>query len=528
MHRCLEISEVLNAILGRANRRTLASLARTCHDLRDPALDVLWHSQTSLVPILKCLPAHIWQEIVLDKRRILRIRHPITPDDWHGVQIYNHRVKELAVETAELDADFFRALEFCTPDSFLFPNLRVLSWTLEDDGFFHFCRPLLAPSLVNVTLVLQDCAPDLSMLSLLRISHPHLTDVHLGVPDSPTSVRVVSSTLCTWQVLQKLTVATLDETGLVHIAALPQLTDLQLHGYIPPLSAESLDVLMPAQPFPVLRHLDIVSDTIQSAFALIAHVSSPRLRALHVNTEQCAPAATWEASFRILARLPCRPNLLSLSLSQPSNPPVPIPATAVHNFILSPRALRPLLRLRRLATVRLHPPLGVDLDDEALHEMATAWPRVERLTVRRAPGRPHTTLHALLFLAAHCPDLRVLELALDATGPVPRVARPDRTHPAHALAHLHTGGSPVGEPARVAAFLSGIFAGPAFGPRRAEGDPWGEVARLFPVFRAVRNAEARFWNGEESDSDGDEDEESESGSEGDSEDDDHDESSDEG
>ncbi|KAJ7441095.1 hypothetical protein FB451DRAFT_1441522 [Mycena latifolia] len=472
MHRCLEISEVLCAIFDQTNVPTLASLARTCHTLREPALD-----------------AHIWQELVEDKRQVLRILNPITPEDWNRVRIYNYRVKELAIETAELDADFFRTLACAAPDSFLFPNLRILSWTVEDDGFFPFCRPFLPPTLNSITLILQDSASDLSMLSTLRVSHPNLTEVHLHVPESPVSVSVISNALCAWNCLTKLTVATLDANALVHIASLPQLTHLELNRYVPPISAERLCALMPAQAFPALQHLDIGSDSLQSAFALIAHVSSPRLRALHINNRQAAPAAAWEASLRLLTRLPSlRPSRHRRRQIYPQPARPPPPAASPPPFYRAPTT-----------------PLGIDLDDAALEEMSGAWPRLERLALRAPPPprTPRTTLRAVAHLAEHCPHLCSVQMALDTSAP-PRVSRLRTTRSAHALVQLNPGDSPVGDPARVAAFLSGVFAQRISFGKRTEGDPWAEVARLFRVFRGVRIEEARFWKGERSDEDEDE------------------------
>ena len=39
---------------------SLTRLARTCKAFQDPALDILWHSQDSLAPLLKCLPRDAW------------------------------------------------------------------------------------------------------------------------------------------------------------------------------------------------------------------------------------------------------------------------------------------------------------------------------------------------------------------------------------------------------------------------------------------------------------------------------------
>jgi hypothetical protein len=39
---------------------TLASLARTSRLFSEIALDILWWKQFSLIPLLQCLPNHVW------------------------------------------------------------------------------------------------------------------------------------------------------------------------------------------------------------------------------------------------------------------------------------------------------------------------------------------------------------------------------------------------------------------------------------------------------------------------------------
>lgn len=64
-HYCLEIREILDNIFGYLvpyNYRghglgTLAALARTCKTFSEPALDILWYSQDSVVPLISCLPS---------------------------------------------------------------------------------------------------------------------------------------------------------------------------------------------------------------------------------------------------------------------------------------------------------------------------------------------------------------------------------------------------------------------------------------------------------------------------------------
>jgi len=71
MHDCLKIQEIVTNIfqhisqhLGspelcywpRLGSSTLAGLARTCKVFAEPVLDNLWYYQTSLVPLILCLP----------------------------------------------------------------------------------------------------------------------------------------------------------------------------------------------------------------------------------------------------------------------------------------------------------------------------------------------------------------------------------------------------------------------------------------------------------------------------------------
>jgi hypothetical protein len=72
MHKCLEIPEIsglifdslLNDAPSGESRRTMLALALTCRGFEDIALDVLWHTQTSLVPLIKCTPSDLWRESI--------------------------------------------------------------------------------------------------------------------------------------------------------------------------------------------------------------------------------------------------------------------------------------------------------------------------------------------------------------------------------------------------------------------------------------------------------------------------------
>jgi len=75
MHACLRTPELLLNIFNyvhddevnerdflkrRPRTATLPALARTCRDFTEPALDIIWRSLPSLMPLLACIPVDRW------------------------------------------------------------------------------------------------------------------------------------------------------------------------------------------------------------------------------------------------------------------------------------------------------------------------------------------------------------------------------------------------------------------------------------------------------------------------------------
>src|ERR1700734_2586338 len=59
MHRCLRVAELLNYICSFADEATLHSLALTCRSFHDAAIEYLWVSLPSILPLLKCFPSDV-------------------------------------------------------------------------------------------------------------------------------------------------------------------------------------------------------------------------------------------------------------------------------------------------------------------------------------------------------------------------------------------------------------------------------------------------------------------------------------
>jgi len=76
MHSCLGVFEILDQIFhyahydtsqGKAvNAHDTLALALTCHTFEDAALNILWHTQTNFVQLIKVLPRRYWFETGID------------------------------------------------------------------------------------------------------------------------------------------------------------------------------------------------------------------------------------------------------------------------------------------------------------------------------------------------------------------------------------------------------------------------------------------------------------------------------
>jgi hypothetical protein len=86
MHKCLLISEIVTRVClglccdsdsyyGRQYAGSLAAFAITCRAISEPALDVLWHTQYSIAPLLRCMSSDLWEERDVDGETFLVCYH---------------------------------------------------------------------------------------------------------------------------------------------------------------------------------------------------------------------------------------------------------------------------------------------------------------------------------------------------------------------------------------------------------------------------------------------------------------------
>ncbi|KAJ7673981.1 hypothetical protein DFH06DRAFT_752203 [Mycena polygramma] len=531
MHRSLQIPEVVALIcretvphIERESRfmldsRTsarLATLARTCKAFSSPALDLLWRNQRSLVPILRCMPDDVW-----DKDDFECLRRPIVPTDWERPLVYSHRVKSFkyADELWGQSPEFFETLRLCFPGERLFPNLESLDWVASSEpASMPYARLFLGPHLTLLTLGYLASAAHVSFLSTVTARCPLLTEVEIVFTDEMElagQFQSLSLLVRGLNRLEKLTVPSLDRAALAHLAQLPAFECLTLTNQVP--TTPGLVPTSNDHPFASLQSLEITATTVEALTEIIplfTHAPMDdivatflRLPASHLLSQLYADLATR-----------CSHSHASLSMlrlgRQTHADSIPDAAqSAVH--VVHGAQLRPLFAFSNLTFVTLSAPVGFDIDDAVIADMARSWPNIEVLKLHAsdfAPVPSRLTLSSLLLFARHCPYLRTLHLGLDAsTVPDWEAFKADKKKKKkggrvrqNVLGSLYMSRSPIEEPLTVAAFLSNIFPKLKFvstdkayieTPSQdtiAMHMQWKIVEAALPVLRKVR-AEERYW-----------------------------------
>ncbi|KAJ7126028.1 hypothetical protein C8R44DRAFT_733946 [Mycena epipterygia] len=186
------------------------------------------------------------------------------------------------------------------------------------------------------------------------------------------------------------------------------------------------------------------------------------------------------------------------------------------NHVIEIQSLRTLFGFVNLTSISILSPIGIDLDNTTVLDLARAWPRIETLELSSyycASPRPRVTLECLHSFARHCPHLRALTMTLDGTV-IPVVGAPHRVCQ-HQLDHLGVEYSAISTPIEVARLLSAVFPNlKDIGTDREDQDNedldegkmvrydqaitfhnlWKEVEGLLPHLLAIREEEWAWAN----------------------------------
>ncbi|KAJ6491112.1 hypothetical protein C8R45DRAFT_1213177 [Mycena sanguinolenta] len=508
LHPCLKMPDIVGRVcfhlhptsdLDRSAVRKpmmdLAIVARTCVAFHSPALDYLWRSAT-LINLLRCLPSDlvVVEELAVRSGRpqyTRRILRPIRVSDWERVLVYAHRVKRLFSDADDLELSaVFPCISLCVPENLL-QNLRSLHWQ-HGDNDFHYIHFFLSSKITALSIHCTSYSAR-SLLPILALKCPRLRKVFLGPRlDSSTSyvvvkhdVQAISTFVRGLRCIEKLSAPVLDQGALEHLRRLPTLRQLDIGG-ISPTFAE-----------------------IEATTRFLGWCNKVPLIRFGVLFPAFGTADETHCLFTALAAGLAHSSMTDLTFDSDSNL---TDLSASSHYRIRPESIRVLLCFVNLTAISILSPVGIDLDNDTVAEMARAWPGIESLELssyRSTTTRPRVSLGCLLLFATYCRHMRRLVISFDGTVlPTPQPGAGNRS-PQHSLKHLDVEYSAISAPISVAGFLSGIF------PRLEEissrsddeqdptevalrtqemefHDRWNEVQALLPHLVAIR-ADERNW-----------------------------------
>ncbi|KAJ7494942.1 hypothetical protein FB451DRAFT_1121576 [Mycena latifolia] len=431
--------------------------------LHSPAVDLLWRS-AQLLNLLCCLPpdlVEVTKPQSLAIKYTMRFLRPIKNSDWDRVLAYSTRVKHLfsSPDYFELSAAF-PSISLSLPTNLL-PNLQHLHW-FHGESDFHYIQLFLRPELMGLTIPCTSQSPQ-SLFATLAFKCPNLTDVYLlqridapSMPDirhDSQAIASISAFVCGLQSLKTISAPVLDRAALEHLQHLPSLREINLRALPTTLSVAPIG---PTTSFPSLHTLELSAE--MEAITLFLSWFNPRvsLTTIDLIVPVFATAHQTHELCTALAADLSHSSLTHLQLNIDSHN-FDTPAAA--QFHLQPPSIRILFCFVNLTTVSIVSPIGINLDNDTVTEMARTWNQIESLELSSfysPPTGPRITLECLEVFARYCPQLQSLSLAFDATvipvftGSRPRVAQ-------NSLKRLDVQDSGIVSPIAVARFLSSIF-----------------------------------------------------------------------
>ncbi|KAJ7761826.1 hypothetical protein B0H16DRAFT_540167 [Mycena metata] len=456
MHRGLQIPEIVDLVVLQLGEhaRELAALALTCTDLHDIALDALWRNQDTVLNLIRCMPADLWETVFVDGVATLRARREIVASDWDRWLKYAYRIRAISCTdplggSLPVLKDAYRALTRNNPEDSLLPRLEHLSWCHRQLTYSPFITLFLNPNINSIDLDGQ--VDHGHLFDSLGQRCPSLTSVIVqGVNRASSEVerRRLSTFICSLTSAELLDVRTMDRPMLTHLDGLPTLKTLRT-GL--PASLSFTDV-PDGTMFSQLRSTTItLAGTIPISSSFVRTWNSPQLKSFELVVRDCRALQQIEGLYQELSAHCSHEHLefFKVALIQWKHTTV-----TAHPG----RFFRPLFRFTHLRIVEVHVPSGYTLDDATILDMATAWSRLERLALGSSTSHsPKCTLLGLYFFSQRCPLLEALEITLDASSVPELSVDPAATIRQDKLSLIHVWFSPISDARAVANFMLALF-----------------------------------------------------------------------
>ncbi|KAJ7448807.1 hypothetical protein FB451DRAFT_1567202, partial [Mycena latifolia] len=380
---------------------TWSALARTCFAFHDIALDELWRHQETIVNLIRCMPADLWELVdgTTTRRTALRPTREIVSCDWRRFDYYARRVKSLRCHDdcgPDLSAVFTTLLGTIS-DRSLLPRLESFACSHQDTYDPAHIKLLRSPRLTSICFDAFDYHAQQVLIPIVALNFPALSVISLHVyhpyalerhPRVSTFIRSLPSV----RVFQLFNCIA-DAPALMHLGRLPTLATLDVclpeSLYFPNSSDRSM--------FSNLRAVDLtVYDTdILPLSAFLRTWNQPQLVSLEITFDGI--------------RFP---------------PPGHHPRDISLELIANPTDfLRQLFCFTNLESLMTLAPAQLLFDDDTISDVGHRWPYLRELCFaldweHPAPG-PRATQLALRAFSRYCPQICKLEGVAVEAGTVP-------------------------------------------------------------------------------------------------------------
>ncbi|KAG8213577.1 hypothetical protein J3R82DRAFT_10244 [Butyriboletus roseoflavus] len=309
---------------------------------------------------------------------------PLKPSEWDTLRSYARRVRSVLDFTRGLNWVSVKTLfDPPTPDP-MFPNLRILRWEFLRETF-SLMHHLAVSSLTSleINFVFGDVPPFRSFPQSLGDLCPNIRKFRIHMRRSQVdSDETISALVRRWTNLQVLhcPCISLDIDSLTHLSCTPSLTNLSfaLSAVVTDHITSSHSILI----FSKLHNLEICSQSLESISRLLSHIRLPTIEFLTVYVDSCPSNFTLRSYLTAVQKMCTCHFLVSFKLIQ-TRPP------SSTNHILDQLAvedIRPCMAFNHLRRLDINIASAVNLADDDLLELASAWPHLEYLLINEESG----------------------------------------------------------------------------------------------------------------------------------------------
>ncbi|KAF9652908.1 hypothetical protein BDM02DRAFT_3183250 [Thelephora ganbajun] len=414
MHHVFQIDELVKEItrhmfVWNIPQHFVLDWALTCKTISDPALDVLWETQDSLINLLKTLPSDVWE---MNRRKLHFTRIP-TRCEWSHFEKYRRRIYNMQVNEEPnwdgLSTRVYQLLDLYFPNGSFLPNLQRLTCFIDWEHF-TWIKLFLSPSLLFIDLNTFEnnsdpiAGPMLEFLPMETLQALHLEDFPLDTP----SVQTLSNCLLrlSGPLQELITYHKISDDAAAHIS---QLSNLRVLG----ISFRESNFVLPGavNVFPSLKRLYAQVDNNLDWLDLLKNTKAG-LRYLSISwVEGLVPPPDFTQQLvSVLHTSGARDTLrvLRINASRPWN--------------VLKTTMVPLLSLHNLTNLEIHTPChthacAFDLADEDVAQLASSLRKLKTLILggpRCVNPPPKFTMDGLFFLSKYCTSLLDLEVHFNA------------------------------------------------------------------------------------------------------------------